>query len=203
MGKRVEAVTDFLFLGSKVATVTAAIKLKDTCFLEGKLWKPRQEIKSKDITFAHKGLYSQSYSFSGSHVWMWELDHKEGWVPKNWCFQIMMLEKTLEVPWIAKRSNQSILKHINSEYSLEGLMLKLNLQYFGHLMWRADSLEKTLMLEKIGGKRRRGQWRMRWLDSITNSMDRNLNKLRKIVEGKGAWHATVHGVTKNWTQFSN
>ena len=95
MGKRVEAVTDFLFLGSKITTVTAAIKLKDSCFLEGKLWKPRQEIKSKDITFAHKDLYSQSYSFSGSHVWMWELDHKEGWVPKNWCFWIV-LENALE-----------------------------------------------------------------------------------------------------------
>ena len=102
---------------------------------------PRQWIKQQRHHFADKGLYSQSDGFSSSHVQMWELDHKEGWAPKNWCFWNVVLERTLESPWTARRSNQSILKEINSEHSLEGLMLKLKLQYFGHLMWRADSLE--------------------------------------------------------------
>ena len=113
----------------------------------------RQHIKSRHY-FANKGPYSQSYGFSSSHAWMWELDYKESWAPKNWCFWTMLLEKTLRVPSTARRSNQSILKEISPEYSLEGLMLKLKLQYFGHLMQRTDSLEKTLMLGKIEGGRR-------------------------------------------------
>ena len=103
----------------------------------------------------------------------------------------------MRVPWIANRSNQSTLKEINPEYSLEGLILKLKLQYFGHLMRSADSLEKTLMLEKIEDKRRRERQRMRWLDSVTDSMDMNLSKLWEIVEDRGTWHAAVHGVTKS------
>ena len=103
----------------------------------------------------------------------------------------------MRVPWTVRRSNQSSLKEINPEYSLEGLMLKLKLQYFGHLMGRADSLEKTLMLEKIEGKRRRGQQRLRWLDSTTNLMDLNLGKLQKIVRDREDWRAAVHGVTKS------
>ena len=125
--------------------------------------KPMQHIKKQRHHFADKGPYNQSFGFSSSHIWVWELDHKEGWVPKNWCFWTLMLEKTLEsLPWTARRSNQWIPNEINPEYSLEGLMLKLRLQYFGQLMQRADdSLEKTLMLGKIEGRRRRGWQRIR------------------------------------------
>ena len=109
----------------------------------------------------------------------------------------------MRVPWTVWRSNQSILKEISPECSLEGLMLKLKLQYFGHLMQRTESLEKTLMLGKIEGRGRRGQHRMRWLDGITNSMDMNLSELQKIVEDRGAWNATLHGIARSRTQLSN
>ena len=145
--------------------------------------KPRQHIKKQRHHLADKGPSGQSCGFCSGHVWMWEVDHKEGWC-LNCCFRIVVLERLLRVPWTARRSNQSILKKISPEYSLEGLMLKLKLQYFGHMMGKAYSFEKTLMLGKIEGRRSRRWQRMRWLGGVTDSMDMDLSKLREIVKDR-------------------
>ena len=149
-GETMETVTDCIFLGSKItADGDCSHEIKRHLLLGRKVMTNLDSILKSRCYFAKKVPSSKSYGFSSSHVWMWELDYKESWAQKNWCFWTVVL-RLLRVSWTARRSNLSILKEISLEYSLEGLMLKLKLQYFGYLMWRVDSLEKTLMLDDRG-----------------------------------------------------